>query len=64
MILQEKLGIENFSEIENLYRKIFKRSDEKNCIKKLCKVNFKKEYCQKKEQDKKELSIKFFSRKF
>ena len=33
MILQEKLGIENFSEIENLYRKIFKRSNEKKLYK-------------------------------
>ena len=48
MILQEKLGIENFSKIENLDRKIFKRKDEKNCIRKLFKVNFKEAYCQKK----------------
>ena len=65
MILQEKLGIEIFSKIENLDRKIFKRKDEKNCIRKLFKVNFKEAYCQKKkQQDKKELRIKFFSRKF
>ena len=64
MILQEKLGIEIFSKIENLDRKIFKRKDEKNCIRKLFKVNFKEAYCQKKEQDKKELRIKIFSRKF
>jgi len=48
MILQEKLGIEIFSKIENLDRKIFKRKDEKNCIRKLFKVNFKEAYCQKK----------------
>ena len=60
MILQEKLGIENFSKIENLDRKIFKRKDEKNCIRKLFKVNFKEAYCQKKRAGQKRVEDKIF----
>ena len=50
MILQEKLGIENFS----------RGKMKKNCIRKLFKVNFKEAYCQKKIAGQKRVEDKKF----